>query len=170
MKKEKIIKEVISYVVIIGVVLLIKLFIFTPIKVNGDSMHPTLHNNDIMILNEIGYHLDGLKRFEIVVVDYHGEKLIKRVVGLPGDKIEFKDDKLYVNDEIMEEEFQRGITEDFSLNSLGYEIIPDDYYLVLGDNRDDSIDSRVIGLINKKDIMGKTSLIVFPFNRFGKVK
>lgn len=170
MEKEKIVKEVISYVVIIIGVLLIKMFIVTPIRVNGDSMHPTLHDNDIMILNEIGYHLNGVDRFDIVVIDIRGEKIIKRVVGLPGDKIAFKDDKLYVNDELMEEKFQRGITEDFSITSLGYETIPDGYYFVLGDNRDDSVDSRILGLINEKQIMGKTSLIIYPFNRLGNVE
>ena len=74
---KRIIKEVLSYVLIIIVVLLVKKYIFSPIKVNGDSMYPTLHNKDIMILNEIGYYLNGLERFDIVVVKTNNDLLIK---------------------------------------------------------------------------------------------
>lgn len=174
-KKEeviKVIKEIMSYVLIIIIVLLIKKFVFTPIRVNGDSMYPTLNHKDIMILNEIGYYLNGVRRFDIVVVDVKGEKIIKRVIGLPGDKVEYRDNKLYINDKEVEENFTHDEeTVDFSvLNDLGHEVIPDDYYFVVGDNRDNSIDSRMIGLVSEKQIMGKTSLIVYPFKRFGNVE
>ena len=92
---KRIIKEVLSYVLIIFVVLLVKKYIFSPIKVNGDSMYPTLHNNDIMILNEIGYYLNGLERFDIVVVDTGKDKLIKRVIGLPGETVHYFENNLY---------------------------------------------------------------------------
>lgn len=168
-KKNKIFKEIMSYILIILVVLLIKKYIFTPIRVNGDSMNPTLLHNDIMILNEIGYYTNGLKRFDIVVVNTNGEKIIKRVIGLPGDKIEYKDNKLYVNDKLIEENFEHAETMDFSVFiDLGFETIPDDHYFVVGDNRNNSVDSRMIGLVNKNQIMGKTNFIVFPFKRFGK--
>ena len=90
--------------------------------------------------------------------------LIKRVIGLPGDKIEYKDNVLYVNGEKIKEDFlNKNIkTENFSLASLGYQKIPKDMYLVLGDNREDSLDSREIGLIKKKDILGKVSLKIWP--------
>ena len=113
-KIKKVIKEVLSYVLIIIIVLLIKKFVFTPIRVNGESMYPTLHHKDLMILNEIGYYLNGLERFDIVVVNINSEKIIKRVIGLPGDKVEYKDNKLYINDEEIKEEF----THDDTLNSL----------------------------------------------------
>ena len=169
-KIKKVIKEVLSYVLIIIIVLLIKKFVFTPIRVNGESMYPTLHHKDLMILNEIGYYLNGLERFDIVVVDINGEKIIKRVIGLPGDKVEYKDNKLYINDEEIKEEFTHDDTLNFSVkDDLGHEIIPDGYYFVVGDNRDNSIDSRMIGLVSEKQIMGKTSLIIYPFKRFGNV-
>jgi len=166
-----IVKEIMSYVLIIIAVLLIKKFVFTPIRVNGDSMYPTLKNNDIMILNEIGYYINGLERFNIVVVNANGEKIIKRVIGLPGDKVEYRNNKLYINEKEIEEQFEHAETLDFSVNNdLGYEIIPDDYYFVVGDNRTNSVDSRMIGLVHKKQIIGKTNFVVYPFNRFGNIE
>lgn len=174
MKKEKIkkvLKEIMSYVLIFVAVLLIKYYVFTPIRVNGGSMEPTLRHNDIMILNEIGYHLNGVKRFDIVVVSVNGEKIIKRVIGLPGDKVEYKDNKLYINDKMVEEKFAHYDTQDFSIvNDLKIEIIPENYYFVMGDNRNNSIDSRIIGLVSDKQIKGKTKLIVYPFGKFGNVE
>lgn len=170
-KRIKVVKEIMSYVLIIIIVLLIKKFIFTPIRVNGESMYPTLHPNDIMILNEIGYYLNGIERFDIVVVNANGEKIIKRVIGLPGDKVEYKDNQLYINDEEIKENFDHANTLNFSVNNdLGYEIIPDNYYFVVGDNRINSIDSRMIGLVSKKQIIGKTKFVVYPFKRFGNIE
>ena len=75
-----IVKNILSYALVIGIALLIKFFIFSPIKVNGSSMEPNLKDGDIMILNEIGYYINGVNRFDIVVVDTGDEKIIKRVI------------------------------------------------------------------------------------------
>ena len=91
------IKDVLSFVVVAIVAILIKIFIFSPVRVNGTSMVPTLNNGDYMLLNEIGYRINGVKRFDIVVAYIDGEMLIKRVIGLPGEKIEYAYNKLYVN-------------------------------------------------------------------------
>lgn len=167
--KKNIIKEIFSYIVIILAVILFRTFLYSPIRVTGDSMIPTLYDGDIMILNKIGYRINGLNRFDIVVVKYQNEKIIKRVIGLPGDYVEYKDDILYINDKKVEETYKRDITNDFSLESLGYEVIPEGKYLVLGDNRGISKDSRIIGLVDKDDIQGYTNLIIFPFNKIKKV-
>lgn len=132
-------------------------------------MVPTLLDGDIMILDKIGYRINGLKRFDIVVIKYNNEKIIKRVIGLPGDYIEYKDNILYVNGKEIKEKYKRDITNNFSLKDLGYEKIPENKYLVLGDNRSISKDSRIIGLIDKEDIEGYTGIIVFPFKRIGNV-
>lgn len=132
-------------------------------------MVPTLLDGDIMILDKIGYRINGLKRFDIVVIKYNNEKIIKRVIGLPGDYIEYKDNILYVNGKEIKEEYKRDITNNFSLKDLGYEKIPENKYLVLGDNRGISKDSRIIGLIDKGDIEGYTGIIVLPFKRIGNV-
>ena len=164
------IKDIIEYVVIIIAVLLFRHFLYSPIRVTGDSMVPTLNDGDIMILDKIGYKINGLDRFDIVVVDYKEEKIIKRVIGLPGDHVEYKDNKLYINGKFLEEEYERKETSDFMLEFLGENTIPKDKYLVLGDNRPISKDSRIIGLIDKVDIEGYTSLVLFPFSKIGNVK
>jgi len=166
---DKRIKDIIEYVVIIIAVLLFRQFLFSPIRVSGSSMVPTLNDGDIMILNKIGYSLNGVDRFDIVVVDYEGEKIIKRVIGLPGDYIEYNDDKLYINGEYVEEEYGRKETNDFMLEMIGENKIPEGKYLVLGDNRPISKDSRIIGLVDESDIDGYTSFVIFPFSKIGKV-
>ena len=166
----KTIKEILIYVLVIGIALLIKFFIFTPIRVNGTSMVPTLEDGDIMILNEIGYRINGLKRFDIAVANVDGERLIKRVIGLPGETVEYKYNKLYINGEEIKEDFEHEDTKDFSLSDINIDKIPEDYYFLVGDNRNNSKDSRIIGLIHRSKIAGKTSLIVFPFSRIGSAK
>ena len=166
----KTVKTIIEYVLIIAVVIVIRIYLITPIQVNGRSMESTLYNGDIMMLNIAGYHTSGLKRFDIVVINYQDEHIIKRVIGLPGEKIEYKDNKLYVNGKLTSD-FIKADTSDFSTYDLTENgVIPDGKYFVLGDNRTNSTDSRIIGLIDKADIMGKTNLILFPFRHFGIVK
>ncbi len=169
-KKSSIIKNILSYVLIIAIAVLIKLYIFSPVRVNGTSMIPTLLDGDIMILNEIGYHLNGVERFDIVVANIDGEKLIKRVIGLPGEKVEYRDNQLYINDELVVENFKHADTMDFSLSKFNAQVVPENHYFLVGDNRNNSKDSRVIGFVHKSKIMGKTKLIVYPFGRAGSVQ
>ena len=117
-----------------------------------------------MILDIIGYRTSRLKRFDIVVVDNGKDYLIKRVIGLPGEEIEYKDNKLYVNGKEVNDKYGNGKTSDFKVK------VGKNKYFVLGDNRTNSLDSRYYGSFNKKKILGKTSFTVFPFNRFGNKK
>lgn len=166
----KTVKNILSYVVIIVIAVLIKLYVFSPIRVNGTSMVPTLNDGNIMILNEIGYHLNGLERFDIVVINSNNDKIIKRVIGLPGETVEYKDNKLYINGEEVYENFKHADTKDFKLSDIDVDVIPENYYFVVGDNRGNSKDSRIIGLISSKQIMGKTSFILYPFDKIGSVQ
>ena len=163
-------KNILSYVIVIVIAILIKEFIFSPIKVNGTSMYPTLNDGDLMILNEIGYYLNGVERFDVVVVKKNGERLIKRVIGLPGEKVEYKDNELYVNGNLIKEEFTHETTHNFNLEEIGVNVIPEGYYFVVGDNRTNSLDSRKIGLISKSEIKGKARFVLYPFSKFGKIK
>lgn len=165
MNKKKIIIE---YGLIILLVIFIRLYIVTPIQVSGTSMHQTLYDHDIMLLNIIDYKVRGLNRFDIVVINYEKEALIKRVIGLPGENIEYYDNKLYINGKYVKETFlKENKTANFKLKELGYDKIPPNMYFVLGDNRNNSTDSRIFGLIKQKQIVGKTKLIIYPFARLG---
>ena len=167
--KDKV-KVLLPYIIIILVVLFIKAFIVTPIKVNGESMYPTLEEGDIMILNKTAYYFNKPKRFDIVVVDMPDEYLIKRVIGLPGEHIEYKDNTLYVDGKKVKENFKHGVTDDFNIEELGSDTIPENSYLVMGDNRENSLDSRELGFIREDQLLGRTSLIILPFNRIGNAK
>lgn len=159
MMKDKI-KEIIPYVIILIIVILLKQYVFTTVKVNGSSMYPTLHDKDVMILDKLSYRFSDIKRFDIVVVDIETTKLIKRVIALPNETIEYKDNILYINGKEIEDKYNDIEMDDFVYN-LG-----DDEYFVMGDNRGDSIDSRVIGSVGRHQIMGKTKITLFPLNRF----
>ena len=158
---KKFCKEWVPYLIVIFLVILVKIYVVTPIRVNGSSMDDTLSDGDIMILNIIDYKFNDIKRFDIVVVDEEHEPLIKRVIGLPGESIEYKDNELYVNGKKIKDKFGTYETDDFYYN------VPKEEYFVLGDNRTNSMDSRVFGSFKKKQIRGKTKLTIFPFSRFG---
>lgn len=162
----KLVKELIPYIIIIIVVVLVRSFIITPVKVDGPSMEKTLYDGDILLLEK--YDKD-YERFDVVVLKYNNDKLVKRVIGLPGDRVEYKHDTLYINGEEIKESFIDEKTENFSLKELGYNVIPEGYYFVVGDNRNNSLDSRYIGLLKKDDIEGKVIFRIFPFKSFGKI-
>ena len=151
-------KEILSYILIILVIVLIRTFIVTPIRVNGDSMNDTLKDGDYMILKK--YTKDDLNRFDIVVADVGNEKLIKRVIGLPDEKIEYKSNKLYINDKQVKTNYGKGNTEDFR------DYCSNDEYFIMGDNRGNSLDSRSFGCISKSKIIGTTDFVLFPFGKW----
>lgn len=160
-KFKKFCKENLPYIGIILFVILLKQFVVSPIIVNGESMMKTLHDKDVMILDRISYKMSDIRRFDIVVVDEGNEYIIKRIIGLPSEKVSCEDGKIYINGEKIEDSYGIGVTDDFS-----YEV-PKGEYFVLGDNRENSMDSRYFGSFKKNDILGKTKLVLFPFNRFG---
>ena len=147
------VKDSIKIIILIVVVFAIYMWVIGLQQIVGNSMNNTLENEDMILLYKLGYKISDIKRFDVVSFYYDETKyLIKRVIGLPGEHIAYKDNKLYVNGEYVEEN-RDFVTEDFDLKELGYDVIPDDYYFVLGDNRENSLDSREIGLVKKEDIM-----------------
>ena len=169
-KFKKILKESYPYLIVILVVILIRSFIITPAVVNGSSMEPTLKENNIILLNKLATKGGNINRYDIVVANYNGERLIKRVIGLPGEHVEYKNGNLYIDGILELENFKHQETADFNLNSIGRLTIPGDSYFLVGDNRPDSVDSRIIGPVDKKDILGKVNYRLFPINKFGRVK
>lgn len=158
-----------------GLAFIVRMFFFAPIVVDGPSMLPTLHDGDQMIVNKFSYRIHEPERFDIIVFHASAQKdFIKRVIGVPGEHVEVVDNVLYIDGEAVEEPFleeknglYQSAVNDFSLETLpgGYEEIPEGHVLVLGDNRSNSTDSRMLGLISMDQIVGKTSLIYWPFNR-----
>ena len=156
-------KELMPYIIIVVVVLLVRSFIVTPGLVNGSSMEPTLHNNELVLINKIGLN-KGIDRYDIVVVKYENSTIIKRVIGLPYETVEYINDTLYIDGEEVNTKVDFEYTKDFKLTAGKNE------YIVLGDNRNISKDSRIIGPVKERDIIGKVDLVLFPFSKFGKVK
>ena len=141
---KKYIKDLVPYIVIIVVVVLIRTFIATPVIVVGDSMVPTLKEGQWLLLNKIGYQFKEIERYDIVVIKMEKSEIIKRVIGLPGETIEYRNNILYIDGHEENSEFNFD-TDDFTLKSIcNCDKIPDEKYLLLGDNRQVSSDSRII--------------------------
>jgi len=153
----------------------IRYFVFAPIIVDGESMMPTLHNYDRMIVNKLSYTIGEPKRFDIVV--FHAEEdkdYIKRVIGLPGDHIEYKNDTLFINGKEYKEPYLEDykkqvidgpLTEPFTLQELtGQTTVPEGHLFVMGDNRRYSKDSRHIGFIPIEKVVGKTNIVYWPLS------
>ena len=160
--------DTIKLVAVIFVILFLMIYVVSVTQVVGNSMNSTLIDGDVLILSKANYRFFDIKRGDIISLDYEDTKyLIKRVIGLPGDTIEIKDNILYINGEVYEENYlDKGLEyPDFSLSDLGYDTIPEDMYLVLGDNRENSLDSREIGLISKDSVNGKIVLRIWPINK-----
>lgn len=160
----KFIRELIPYLIIILVVLILRIFIVTPIIVSGESMVPTLDGGELMLLKKYD---TSYERFDIVVVNKNveGDNLIKRVIGLPGETIRYRNRNLYINDEIIEDTYAYGETGNFREITLG-----NDEYFLMGDNREISLDSRSLGIIKNKEIEGTVGIVLYPFNKLGSVK
>lgn len=164
------IKELIPYIIILVGVIILRTFIITSVIVSGNSMKPTLHNGEVLLERKIGYNKDTIKRFDIVVIKENKDEIIKRIIGMPGEYISYKNNKLYVNNKEIEQPYSFRNTEDFNLEEIcTCTKIPEGKYLVLGDNRPISKDSRTIGLIDEKDILGKAVYRIWPITKFGTI-
>lgn len=160
---KKFIKELIPYLIIIAVVLLIRTYIISPAMVDGESMEPTLKNGNIVLVNKMNIDVESIKRFDIVVLKDDKELLIKRIIALPNEEVEYKDNILYINGKKLKSNIVFEETEDFKASTKNNE------FFVLGDNRDISKDSRYIGNINISDIKGKVNFALLPISKFGKI-
>lgn len=173
MKKE--IREwIVSLAGAVIVVLLIRTFLFTIIRVDGPSMSDTLLNGDKLFVTVADMKLNGPDRFDVVICKYPDKRdnYVKRVIGLPGETLEVKKGVLYINGEAIEEPFLSALrTERYSKisNNFGPVVIGEDEYFVMGDNRDNSNDSRNVGVITGDMVVGKVRQIIWPLNRFSSV-
>ena len=162
------IKDIFKYIILIAVIVMVRIFVLTSTEVVGDSMEPNYHNGNMILVDQTTKYFDHIKRFDLVVVKYDQPSyIIKRVIGLPGEIIVYKEDSLYVDGKL--------VLEDFKVNGHTYDLdkeikVPEDSYFVLGDNREDSEDSRYIGSISEEDILGKLFFQIWPLEKIGIVK
>lgn len=147
------VKCVLSALMAFGVCVLVMAFAVQPARVSGQSMSPTLSDQEFGIINKIGKTLGGIDRGEIVVIKKdNGELLVKRVVGMPGDTIKAESGKIYINGTQLDESTYLDssvATEDFAEITIG-----EDEYFCLGDNRGNSLDSRFYGAFDNDQILG----------------
>lgn len=142
-------------------------------RVASESMMPTINPGDHLFINRLPYYYRNPIRGEIIVFKHEDNYLIKRVIGVGGDKVDIIDNKIYINDSKLDE--TRYLTP--HMNTYKYSasqiefpyIIPEDCYFVLGDNRVDSKDSRVFGAIIREDIIAKANIRFLPMNKIGEI-
>lgn len=132
--------------------LIVRICFIDIIQISGKSMEPALSDKQLVFVNK--WNKD-FERFDIVVIKKNNNIYIKRIVGLPSETIEYIDDKLYVNGKIINENFEHEITENIKFQTGKDYELPNDSYIVMGDNRIDSIDSRGFGIVLKSEIIGK---------------
>ncbi len=157
--------EVVKVVLIsLAIILPIRLFLVQPFYVEGASMEPNFYDKEYLIIDEISYRFNEPQRGEVVIFkNPKNTKIyfIKRVIGLPGETVEVIDGKIKINNKEVEEDY----IEFSSSQSHEPVALANDQYYLMGDNRANSYDSRVIGPVNKKYIIGRVWFRGWPFNR-----
>lgn len=151
------------------------IFLAEPLEVTGESMEPTLHDKEQIIVEKLSMNFGELERGDIVVFNSPENPdilIIKRLIGLPGDTVMLEDGKVYLNGNMLEETYIRNGTETKGKTKLkeGVEAkIPNDTVFVLGDNRTNSTDSREFGPVKTEDVIGRAFMVYYPFDSFRKV-
>lgn len=191
---QEILSWVLTILVAVIAALLIRSFVFEPVRVDGASMNDTLADGEIMFVTKFDYSSTWLsmpwqsndakekaprftfggnpQRFDVVICRYPGRgdtNFVKRVIGLPGDTIELKEGYLYVNGEKYDEPYISDEYRDGWLNNTNPFTVPEGQYFVMGDHRDNSNDSRSVGPIDRNMIVGHVRHVVFPFNKWRAV-
>jgi len=175
-EKKSLLREILGF---IGYVAFIAIFTYVVItfigqrtEVVGSSMYPTLENGDNLLVDKLSYRLKKIERYDIVVFRYHtGEYFIKRVIGLPGETVQIIDGEVYINGELLGEDYGYEVMEN-AYRAEEPVVLGENEYFVLGDNRNDSTDSRDerVGNVDKSLIIGKAFIRIFPFDSFGLLK
>lgn len=164
-----------TFVICLVSVWLLTTFVVTPVKVDGSSMYPTLVDQELGLSNIFAAKYLDVKRFDIVVVndkkEDSDEHWVKRVIGLPGETISCIDDVVYIDGEPLEEPFLDTEHAESEKEIYGYftndfdeVVLGEDEYFLMGDNRTNSTDSRVVGAFKREDITCKGVFIYYPFN------
>ena len=162
-------------VIVFGICFLIITFVGQRSRVSGSSMEPTLSDGDNLIVDKISYRLHDPERFDIIIFPYQYEEntyYIKRIIGLPGETVYINDaGEIYINGTLLKENYGLETIQNPGLASEPI-TLGDDEYFVMGDNRNNSTDSRFasVGAIKRQDIIGKAWVRIYPFNKIMVIK
>ena len=171
--------SIVEWIKVFGLAIILA-FVITlfikPTLVRGDSMLPTLHENDYLIINKIGYKVGEPKNGDVIVFksdleqnDGTNKDLVKRIIGIEGDRVTIKDGQVYVNDKLLNETYlSQGMDTKGDIDL----VVPQGKLFVLGDNREVSLDSRYeqVGLVDISDVEGKVLIRLYPFNDISLIK
>ena len=171
---EPVIKAIVDIIVIVCVAFLMVNFFFDNTSITGHSMNNTLKNNDVMLVNKVAYKYRDPKRYDVIIfkpnIGNVSDYYTKRIIGLPGETVQIIDGKVYIDGEVLKDD----VIDEVIFNAgnaskpikLGY-----NEYFVLGDNRNNSDDSRFsnVGFVKYEDIVGMPWFVVYPFSSFGTV-
>lgn len=169
--KQEIFEWVMVFVVAAAMAFVVRTFIFEPVRVDGQSMLNTLQDNEFMIASKFDYLMGDPERFDIVICDYpntdDGMYRVKRIIGLPGETLELSAGKLYINGEYVEQNFEMTENEAY----FGPYTVPEGCYFVMGDNRNNSKDSRssMVGALTRDQIKGHVRVVIYPLDRIRKI-
>ena len=178
---KKVMKELMSTAIyLLGVLCLTWLvihFVGQRTEVEGASMEATLSEGDNLIVDKITYRFSDPKRFDIIVFPFRYQEntyYIKRIIGLPGETVQIDDDgNIYIDGELLQESFGREVIRPETVGIASEPVVlGDDEYFVMGDNRNNSTDSRdpSVGNVRRDEIIGRAWLRIWPFNKFGFIK
>ena len=169
-EKKALFEFLLYFVAVLGVTFLIIHFVGQRTVVSGSSMEPTLYDGDNLIVDKISYRFNEPERFDIIVFPYEdGTYYIKRIIGMPGETVRIDEEgSIFINGERLSESYGKEVID--NPGCAGHEIIlGEDEYFVLGDNRNNSMDSRDerVGLLHREELIGKALIRIYPFDKMG---
>lgn len=174
-----IVKELLSLIIYIGLVVLLCYFIINFVgcrsRVDGSSMEPTLTDGDNLWVDRLSYTFGEPERFDVIIFNYDEDTTyVKRIIGLPGETVRIdQNGNIYINEQLLKENYGKDTILPSNLGRASQPVVlGEDEYFVLGDNRNNSSDSRWadVGNVSKDDIIGKVVLRIYPFSSFGAIK
>lgn len=171
--KKSVVREVLEWILVLacalGLAFVLRTFVFEPVRVDGRSMMNTLVDGEYMISTKFDYLFGEPQRFDIVICHYPGrtENFVKRLIALPGETVELREGELYINGEFIAQDFDRTP----STRDFGPYTVPEERYFVMGDNRDNSHDSRArdVGALTRDQIRGHVQFVLLPVSNLRKV-